>query len=67
MRVICGLTYLSQGGLIVVTGDDNIAQGNAAVAKFQDFNTDPKAAMGVTYGFDPSLGGKFHSVRVYPL
>jgi FAD/FMN-containing dehydrogenase len=46
------------GGLVVVNGDANITSLSQAISDFQDTNTDPKAVIGVTYGFDPSFGGK---------
>jgi hypothetical protein len=38
-----------------------VSQITAASAKFQKTNTDPKAGMGIVYGYDPSLGGKFNN------
>ncbi|KAF8964475.1 FAD-binding domain-containing protein [Flammula alnicola] len=53
------------GGLVVVNGTDNIANLSQAVSQFQDNNTNPKAVIGVTYGFNPSFGGLFVSVFYY--
>ncbi|KAF8957851.1 hypothetical protein BDZ97DRAFT_1906655 [Flammula alnicola] len=53
------------GGLVVVNGTDNIANLSQAISDFQDTNTNPKAVIGVTYGFDPSFGGLFISVFYY--
>jgi FAD/FMN-containing dehydrogenase len=47
------------GGLVVVNGDGNITSLSEAINHFQDTNTNPKAVVGVTYGFDPSFGGKY--------
>ena len=62
--IVTAITYkvLEQpavwGGLVVVNGDANVTSLSEAISHFQDTNTDPKAVIGVTYGFDPSLGGK---------
>ncbi|KJA16702.1 hypothetical protein HYPSUDRAFT_47071 [Hypholoma sublateritium FD-334 SS-4] len=53
------------GGLVVITGAGNIAAVSQAISDFQDHNTDPKAAVGVTYGFDPAQGGLFVSLFFY--
>jgi len=47
------------GGLVVVNGDGNITSLSQEISHFQDTNADPKAVVGVTYGFDPSLGGNY--------
>ena len=53
------------GGLVVVSGDANITSLSEAISNFQDRNTDPKAAIGVTYGFEPSSGGKdFYTLTI---
>jgi len=46
------------GGLVIITGDANITSITQEISDFQDTNVDPKAVIGVTYSFDPSLGGK---------
>lgn len=38
---------------------DQIPAANEAVADFDSKNKDPKAAMGITYGYDPALNGMY--------
>lgn len=48
----------------MISGSGNISATSQAISDFQDHNTDPKAAVGVTYGFDPAQGGMFFPARI---
>ncbi|EIN11992.1 FAD-binding domain-containing protein [Punctularia strigosozonata HHB-11173 SS5] len=52
------------GGLVVLNSSA-IPAIHDVLAAFQDNNTDPKAAISATYGFDPSQGGVFASYFLF--
>ncbi|KAI3607394.1 hypothetical protein WG66_004638 [Moniliophthora roreri] len=52
------------GGLNVYL-EDSLDELAEAISEFQDTNQDHKAAIGVTYAYDPAQGGLFASVFYY--